>query len=152
MQKETEAQSLGPLRSKPVVCRGPLRSGVGADQGQGEPWPRDLRDVGSIFLAPAELEPVTDFLNWNRFPPRPPLAVVFGQDEMIDVDLVPVFGQQLAVSGEICRACFVVPLRGLWLLRISRSQVSGSFLGRGGQAAINAAQTCAPVGNRASAM
>jgi hypothetical protein len=45
-----------------------------------------------MFLAPAELEEITGFLDRNRFPPCPPLAVVFGQHEMIDIDLVPILG------------------------------------------------------------
>jgi len=60
-----------------------------------------------MFLAPAELEQVTGFLDWDGFPPRPPLAVVFGQHEMIDIDIVPSFGQRLAVGGRICRDWFV---------------------------------------------
>ena len=67
--------------------------GVRAEQCQIEPWPRYERDVGSIFLAPAELETVAGFLDRNRFPPCPPLAVIFGQHDMVDIDLIPIFGE-----------------------------------------------------------
>ena len=61
-----------------------------------------------MFLAPAQLEEVTGFLDRDGFPPRPPLAVVFGQHEMIDIDLVPILGQQVADGGRICCDWFVV--------------------------------------------
>jgi hypothetical protein len=77
-------------------------SGVGAEQCQVEPWPRDQPNVGSIFLTPAQLEQVTGLLDRDGFPPRPPLAVVFGQREVIDVNLVPVLGQRMVGSGVHC--------------------------------------------------
>ena len=58
------------------------------------------------FLAP-ELEQVTGLLDRDGFPPRPP-SVVFGQHEMIDIDLVPILGQRLAVGAGVCRDRFVV--------------------------------------------
>jgi hypothetical protein len=54
-----------------------------------------------MFLAPAQLEEVTGFLDRGGFPPCPPLAVVFGQHEMIDIDLVPILGQRLAAAGKM---------------------------------------------------
>ena len=62
----------------------------------------------AAILAPAELEEITGFLDRDGFPPRPPLAVVFGQHEMIDIDLVPIFGQRLVVGDGIGRDGFVV--------------------------------------------
>ena len=98
---------LGPC-SRPELSSVWQSRSVWADQRQVEPWPRNQRDVGRIFLAPAELEEVTGFLDRDGFPPRPPLAVVFGQHEMIDIDLVPIFGQRLAVGGGIGCDRFVV--------------------------------------------
>jgi hypothetical protein len=45
--------------------------GVGADQPQVEPLPRDQPDVRSIFLPPAELEQITGFLDRDSFPRAP---------------------------------------------------------------------------------
>ena len=65
-----------------------------------------------MFLAPAQLEQITGLLDRDGFPPRPPLAVVFGQHEMIDIDLVPILGQRLAlVAGFTATglSCFAWP-------------------------------------------
>jgi hypothetical protein len=55
---------LSDLVRGPRACSGLLKaraihrsgSGVGTEQGQVEPWPRDQPDVGSMLLAPAQLE------------------------------------------------------------------------------------------------
>ena len=58
---------------------------VGTDQCQVKPWPRDQRDVRSIFFAPAELELITDFFDRDGFPKRPPLAVVSSQGRLTSI-------------------------------------------------------------------
>jgi hypothetical protein len=78
---------------------------VRADQRQVQPWPRDQRSAG--IVAPAQLEE-TGFLDHDGFPPRRPSALGFGQHEMADIDVVPIFGQRLAVGGGICRDGFIV--------------------------------------------
>ena len=82
-------------------------SSVGADQRQVEPWPRDRRGVGR-FVAPAQLEQIVSVLDHDGFPPRRPSAVVFGQHEMIDIDLVPILRQRMAIGGGIYCDRFVV--------------------------------------------
>jgi hypothetical protein len=89
---------------EPLACS----HGIRADKCQVEPWSCDQPDVGRMFLAPAQLEQVISFLDRDGLPKGAPLAVVFGQHEMIDVDLVPIFGQRLAVGGGICCDGFVV--------------------------------------------
>jgi hypothetical protein len=97
---------LGPAKVRATQC---LQSrSVWVDQRQVEPWPRNQRDVGRICLAPAEPEEVTGFLDWDGFPPRPPLAVILGQHEMIDIDLVPILGQRFAIGDGICCDWFAV--------------------------------------------
>ena len=103
-------QRLSGLRAKGMLgaAEGPSDlqwlsgSGVGTEQCQVEPWPRDQPDVGSMLLAPAKLEHIAGFLDRDGFPPGTPLTVVFGQHEKIDVDLVPILGQRLAVVGGTC--------------------------------------------------
>jgi hypothetical protein len=55
-----------------------------------------------MFLAPAQPEQITGLLDRDGFPPRPPLAVVLGQHEVIDVNLVPVLGQRMVGGGVHC--------------------------------------------------
>jgi hypothetical protein len=57
-------------------------SGVGAEQGQIEPWPRDRRSAG--IVAPAQLEQIVSVLDHDGFPPRRPSALRFGQHEMTE--------------------------------------------------------------------
>ena len=90
---------------------------VWADERQLEPWPRDRRSAG--IVAPAQLEQVSGLLDHDGFPPRRPSALGFGQHEMADIDVVPIFGQRLGVGGEICRDRFVVFCLA-WLSVISR--------------------------------
>src|SRR5690348_6684138 len=68
--------------------------GVRADKCQVEPGSCDQPDIRCMFFAPAELEQAIRFLDRDGLPKRAPLAVVFGQHEMIDVDLIPIFWQQ----------------------------------------------------------
>ena len=82
--------------------------GVRAEQCQIEPWPGFERDVSRIFLAPAKLETVAGFLDRNRIPPGPPLAVIFGQHDMIDIDLIPILGEGLVIDDGMGRGRFVV--------------------------------------------
>ena len=70
--------------------------------------PRYEWDVGRIFLAPAQLEQIVSGLDHDGFPPRRPSALGFGQHEMADIDVVPIFGQRLGVGGEFCRDRFIV--------------------------------------------
>jgi hypothetical protein len=91
---------IGPLHSKPVICRGPLRSGVGADQCQNEPLPRDRWHGGVV--PPAQLESIASLFDWNSLPPCPDRPIVFGQHKLIDVNLLPISGQRrFVVVGSV---------------------------------------------------
>ena len=79
---------------------------VWADERQLEPWPRDRGSAG--IVAPAQLEQIVSGLDHDGFPPRRPSALRFGQHEMADIDVVPIFGQRLGVGGEFCRDGFIV--------------------------------------------
>ena len=81
--------------------------GVRAEQCQIEPRPRYEWDVGRIFLTPPE-PAIAGFLDRDRFPPGSPLAVIFGQHDMIDIDLIPILGEGLVVGDGMGRGRFVV--------------------------------------------
>jgi hypothetical protein len=60
------------------------------------------------IVAPAQLEQIVSILDHDGFPPRRPSALGFGQHEMADIDVVPIFGQRLGIGGAICRDGFIV--------------------------------------------
>jgi hypothetical protein len=75
---------------------------VRVDQCQIEPWPHDRRQ-GPI-VAPAQFEAVASFLDGDGLEPVRPRAFGLGQDKMIEINLLPIFGQRRAVGSRIYRA------------------------------------------------
>ena len=47
------------------------------------------------IVAPAQLELIAGFFDWNGFPPRSPRAVIFGQYQLADIDLLPISRKRL---------------------------------------------------------
>ena len=84
-----------------------LSRSVRADQRQVEPWPDDRRQAG--IIAPAQLEAVASSLDRYGLEPVRPRAFGLGQHQMIEINVIPVFGQRRAVSSRICRDGSVGP-------------------------------------------
>jgi hypothetical protein len=54
-------------------------------------------------VKPAELKQIARALNRDSFPPRWPSALGFGQHEVADIDVVPIFGQWMGIVGVTVR-------------------------------------------------
>ena len=155
----SEATPLGlrATKERSDPCKRPERSngrrsrGVWADQRQVEPWPGNQWNAG-VVIAPAKLETVACVLNRDGFPPGTPLAVVFGQDEVAEVDGLPIVWQGLRASSRILGGRFALLLYRDSTLVGSRSPSWVWHSGTTGQAYSGAGQAAARVGNRAIAM
>jgi hypothetical protein len=84
-----------------------LSRGVRADQRQVEPRPDDRRQVA--IIAPAQLEAVASPFDRYGLEPIRPRAFGLGQHQMIEINLIPIFGQRQAVGSRRCRDRSVGP-------------------------------------------
>src|ERR1700722_20632666 len=77
---------------------------VGTDQRQFKPRPDGWRQ--GVIIAPTQFEAVPSSRNRYGLEPVRPRAFGLGQHKMIDVNLIPVFGETRAVGGG--SGCFVL--------------------------------------------
>jgi hypothetical protein len=79
---------------------------VRVDQRQVEPRPDGWRQRD--IIAPTQFEAVASSLNRYGLEPVRPRAFGLGQHEMIEINLIPIFGERQAVGGVIRFDCLVV--------------------------------------------
>jgi hypothetical protein len=65
---------------------------VRTDQGERKPVTADRGH--SAVVAPPQFESLTGLLDWYCLPPRPGRAILFGEDELVDIDVLPIGGER----------------------------------------------------------